>query len=121
MSRHQIYQKFSGENGIAPIGQNPLPGQNLARFQDDLFDRLLSQLRSADPSEASSKALYDQILNEFFKQQPLIMINQAVDPTSNNTAWWSGWPTNKDLYISPNNWWGQFLFVISHPKPTGKR
>jgi peptide/nickel transport system substrate-binding protein len=119
---YQLYQKyFNGENGIAPLGQNALPGQTFMRFQDDQFNRLLGQLRSADPNEPGTKNLYDQILNEFFKQQPLIMVNQVLGGTPNNTTWWTGWPTSKNLYDTPNNWWGQFLFVVSHLQPTGKR
>lgn len=119
----QVYTLFSGAQGIAAIGQKPLViGQNNERFQSDEYDHLLSQLASVDPTSSGAKPLYDQMLNEFFKQMPIIMINQMLDGFSNNTTWWTGWPTNNkgDLYITPNNWWGQFLFVMGRLKPTGK-
>lgn len=122
MDPYQVYASFSGARGIADIGKVPLPvGQNPYRFKNDAFDKLLARVEAVNPESSGAKRLYDQILEMFFKLQPIIMINQMLDPFSNNTTYWKGWPTDKDLYITPNNWWGQFLFVLSHLKPTGKR
>jgi peptide/nickel transport system substrate-binding protein len=122
MDPYQVYTSFSGAKGVAAIGQPPLAvGQNPYRFQNDDFDGLLARVDGIDPNSPSAKGAYDQLLDAFFKLQPIIMVNQMLDPFSNNTTWWSGWPTNDNLYITPNNWWGQFMFVVSHLKATGKR
>jgi peptide/nickel transport system substrate-binding protein len=61
----------------------------------------------------------DAALRAYYKALPAIPIIQTTYPAAFNTTYWTGWPTNENLYHVPLNWWGQFLFVIGNLKPTG--
>lgn len=116
----QLYDKFLKINA-APIGQLAPAGWDAPRLQDPTLSDLAQKLDNVTPdlSNAGTKHLYDQALAEYMKQLPFIVVNQKVIPAVFNTKYWTGWPTNQNLYQVPSNWWGQFMFVIGKLQPAG--
>jgi peptide/nickel transport system substrate-binding protein len=89
------------------------------RFKDPQFDSLVDKMALTSPTAASSKPTYDSALEQFFIQQPVITYLQTVYTHVFNTTYWTGWPTDDNLYNVPSDWWGQFMFVIGNLKPAG--
>jgi peptide/nickel transport system substrate-binding protein len=103
-----------------PVGKNAAD-KNIPRYRNAAMDKLTNQLDNLDPESPQAKPLMEQALTEYFETLPCIPVIQTAYPAYYNTAYWSGWPTEQDLYQVPNNWWGQFMFVIGKLKPTGRK
>jgi peptide/nickel transport system substrate-binding protein len=115
----QLYQQFLGNRAV-PIGQIATNG-NQVRLKDPAFDALASKVDVSDPTNPSNKALFDQTLAAYYKSLPAIPIIQTTYPVITNNTYWTGWPSDENLYQVPLNWWGQYLHVIGKLKPTGKQ
>lgn len=116
----QLYDKFLLST-YKPIGQLNPTGWDATRLKDDTLNSLTVKLDSMAPdlSNATTKTTYDDAFAEWMKQLPFIVVNQKTLPAIYNTKYWTGWPTNSNLYQVPSDWWGQFLFVIGKLQPTG--
>jgi peptide/nickel transport system substrate-binding protein len=103
-----------------PIGKNAAD-KNIPRYRNPEMDKLSNQLDNLDPESPEAKPLMEQALTEYYETLPCIPVIQTAYPAYYNTAFWTGWPTEENLYQVPNNWWGQFMFVIGKLKPTGRK
>ncbi|MBE1606187.1 ABC transporter substrate-binding protein [Actinopolymorpha pittospori] len=102
------------------IGTNAV-GRNQVRLRSPRLDQLSSQLDGMDPASPQAKQPLQQALAEYYRTLPVIPVIQTAYPAYYNTTYWKGWPTEDDLYQVPNNWWGQFMFVIGKLEPTGRK
>ncbi len=114
---NQLFTQFQSWRYV-PIGQTAVNG-NQVRLRDPELDEVTQKLDVADPTAPETKDLMDRALRAYYKTLPAIPIIQTTYPAAFNTTYWTGWPTNDNLYHVPLNWWGQFLFVIGNLKPTG--
>ncbi|EFH84659.1 ABC transporter substrate-binding protein [Ktedonobacter racemifer] len=103
-----------------PINQDASVGGNIQRVKYTDLDSLATQLDHTDPGSSANMALFNQALETYYKDMPIIPVTQTTYPTIFNTSYWTNWPTDDNLYQVPSNWWGQFLFVVGSLKPTGK-
>lgn len=102
------------------VGVNAV-GRNQVRFRNPEMDRIATRLTNLDPESAEAKPLLKQAMEIYYQTLPVIPVIQTAYPSYYNTTFWEGWPTQDDLYNVPNNWWGQFMFVIGRLTPTGKK
>jgi peptide/nickel transport system substrate-binding protein len=116
---NQLYN-FLQSRHAKKVGQNAV-GRNQVRLRDPELDRISRQLDNMDPESPDAKPLLEQALDEYYKALPVIPIIQTAYPAYYNTTFWTGWPTEDDIYQVPNNWWGQFMFVIGRLKATGQK
>lgn len=116
---NQLYVGLQGKYA-KKIGVNSV-GRNQVRLNDPKLDELSQRLAVMNPESPEAKPLMKQALAEYYKRLPVIPVIQTAYPSYYNTTYWKGWPTGDDLYQVPNNWWGQFMFVIGKLQPTGKK
>jgi peptide/nickel transport system substrate-binding protein len=115
----QLYTDWESAKA-KPIGTNAVD-KNKLRFKDAQLDALSRTLSELDPTSPEAKPLLDQALEIYFQKLPLIPSIQTGYPSFFNTTFWTGWPTDDDLYQVPLNWWSHFVFVIGRLKPTGQK
>jgi peptide/nickel transport system substrate-binding protein len=115
----QLYTNFEIRKYV-PIGQNAFSNQNQFRVKDKTLSDLAVKIDNIDPNDPKAKATFDQALEAYYKTLPWIPVYQTTYPSFFNTSYWTGWPTNDNLYNVPSNWWGQFMFVIGKLQPAGK-
>ncbi len=115
----QLYTDWESSKA-QPIGKNAA-GKNKMRFKDPAFDELSLKLAQVDPTSPEAKPLLDQALEIYFQKLPLMPVIQTGYPSYFNTAFWTGWPTDDDLYQVPLNWWSHFIFVLGKLKATGQK
>ncbi|WP_433004576.1 ABC transporter substrate-binding protein [Kribbella sp. CA-294648] len=115
----QLYTDWESSRA-RPIGKNAA-GKNKMRFRDPKFDEISQKLAGMDPNSEEAKPLLDQALEIYFQKLPLLPVIQTGYPQFFNTAFWTGWPTDEDLYEVPLNWWPHFTFVLARIKPTGQK
>ena len=111
----QGYVQFNSQY-YEPIGKNALV-YDWMRLKEPAFDATINKLNTESPTAASTQATFDEALRQFYTYQPAIPYLQTVYWHVTSTKYWTGWPTDKNLYQIPSNWWGQYLFVIGRLKP----
>lgn len=116
---YETYQGVSSAN-YQPIGTNALQGDDV-RLKDSTLDSLVTELGNDSPDDPKSKPTFAQALDEWYKQMPYVPTIQTIYTHQANTTYWTGWPSDSNLYIQPNNWWGSFMFVVGKLKPTGAK
>jgi peptide/nickel transport system substrate-binding protein len=114
----QLYTLFE-ERFYQPIGTRTTQG-NPTRTRIPELNEIAAKINRADPNDPANKATFDQGLDVFMKNLPAIPVIQTVFPIAYNTTYWTGWPTNENLYNVPQWWWQQFIFVLGKIQPTGK-
>jgi peptide/nickel transport system substrate-binding protein len=115
---YQTYQKYNSAY-YTPIGKTATTGDDV-RLKDGTLDSLIERLKGVSPNGSAAKAIYRDALDEWYRAMPVVPYLNTLYTHQANTLYWTGWPTNDDLYQPPNNWWGTFLFVIGNLKPSGK-
>lgn len=113
----QVYNEFN-DAYLEPIGQQALTGNNV-RLKDPTFTGYVDKLAALSPTDAAAAPLFRDALDRYFYDLPCAPIAQMPTTMAFNTTFWTGWPTNSNLYQVPDNWWGQFMFVIGKLQPTG--
>jgi peptide/nickel transport system substrate-binding protein len=116
---NQLYNKFEGRL-YKPVGTRTPANDDETRTRLPEFDAIVAKLNNVDPSDPKNKPLFDQGLNVFMKNLPATPSIQTTYPLAFNTTYWTGWPTQDNIYNVPANWWAQFIFVIGKLQPTGK-
>jgi len=115
----QLYRNLQSDRAV-PVGKNAV-GRNNVRLRDKRLDELSKQLANMDPTSNEAKQLLAKALEIYYEDLPVIPIIQTGYPQYFNTAFWTGWPTDNDLYQVPLNWWGHFMFVIGKIQPSGRK
>ena len=116
----QLYTDWESSKA-QPIGKNAA-GKNKMRFKDPKLRRVVgSSWPSWTRPAPEAKPLLDQALEIYFQKLPLMPVIQTGYPSYFNTAFWTGWPTDDDLYQVPLNWWPHFIFVLGKLKATGQK
>jgi peptide/nickel transport system substrate-binding protein len=117
---YQTYRKYDGST-YEPIGKRVIGGGNDVRLKSEKLGKLVGSMTEVEPGGAEAERLYEQALEEWYTQMPVVPYIDTIYTHHANTTYWTGWPTNDDLYQPPNNWWGNFMFVIGEIAPTGKK
>ncbi|MGH2534587.1 MAG: ABC transporter substrate-binding protein [Thermomicrobiales bacterium] len=112
---NELYDNFESEDAV-PLETRATRG-NASRMQIPELDEIVAQLSVVSPDDPANQPLFDQGLEIFMRNLPAIPSIQTVFPFTFGTAYWTGWPTQDNLYNIPVNWWAQFLFVIGSLQP----
>jgi peptide/nickel transport system substrate-binding protein len=115
----QLYTDWESSKA-QPIGKNAAQ-KNKMRFRDPAFDEISKKLSGMDPDSEEAKPLLAQALEIYFQKLPLLPVIQTGYPQFFNTAFWTGWPTDDDLYEVPLNWWPHFILVLGKIQATGQK
>jgi peptide/nickel transport system substrate-binding protein len=115
----QLYTNFRASLITTPIGKTT-PGSNDVRLKWPALDNATAKLTALPPTATSAKPIFTEALDQWYQAMPAVPSVQTTYTHLFNTTYWTGWPTADDLYQVPNNWWGQFMFVVGSLKATGK-
>ena len=112
--------RLGEQTGPCPIGKNAVNGNKYA-LQEPEFDEVAKKLDGCDPTDPRQQAAARQGAGAYFQELPLLPVIQTDYPSYFNTTFWTGWPTDEDLYQVPLNWWAHFIFVLGKLEATGQR
>lgn len=116
---YQLYSQFDSKYYV-PVGKTDTQS-NSERLKDPKLTEDIKKLSSLSPTADEAKPIFEDALTHWYEAMPVIAEIQTTYTHQFNTTYWTNWPTNDNLYQVPNNWWGQFMFVIGSLKPTGKK
>jgi len=102
----QIYRDWFSGDYTQPVGTQLEPGEwNFARYANDEVDAAV-QAAAATDDEAAKAEAYATIQEHIVNDLPYIPLVVNASQTFYNTADYTGWPTEEDLYMFPPSWQG---------------
>lgn len=115
----QVYNEFN-DKYFEAVGKNANVG-DAPRLRDATFSKYMDELAVMNPNATEAVPIFDKALDRYFADLPAVTSIQTLYTHQFNTTFWTGWPTDNNLYQVPANWWGQFMFVVGTLKATGAK
>ncbi|MGO2660380.1 ABC transporter substrate-binding protein [Mycetocola reblochoni] len=104
MGNGDIYQAFNSllsSDFYVPVGEST--ANNFARYRSDDADRLLAEYRST-VDEGRQGEIVDELQNIVYDELPVIGMYYGGSWGLYNDAKFTGWPTEDDPYMIPQNY-----------------
>jgi peptide/nickel transport system substrate-binding protein len=100
---------------FVPLGENaPWYERNSFRYQNPEFDAIVDQMLALPPdAEAELIPLFQQAMEIWLRDLPVIPLVQAPALVPFNSTYWQGWPTAEDPWNMPVSWWATFNLVLN--------
>ena len=109
-------QYFSGQS-TAPVGEDPVSGQNYARYQNADVDAAVA-VAAGTLDETIKKDAYAKIQAQIAEDLPYIPVVLNASQAFFNVDRFTGWPTEGDLYANPLPYLSAAsAIVLTHLKP----
>lgn len=105
-------RNFTGK--AAPANERPQTDiTNGFRWSNQRYTDLVKEIgglqwddpKLMDDTKEALKILYDEL--------PAIPAAQARKLVPFNNKYWTGWPTKDNYYMTPTNWWNNFIWTIT--------
>lgn len=98
-----------------PLGENaPWYERNSFRYQNPDFDAIVDQMLLLPPdAQAELIPLFQQAMEIWLTELPVIPIVQAPALVPFNSTYWQGWPTAENAWNMPVSWWATFNLVLT--------
>ncbi|HEV8637441.1 MAG TPA: ABC transporter substrate-binding protein [Chloroflexota bacterium] len=90
---------------------------NLWGYKNPEYDAVVDKIRLLPPGDAGLKPLTRQALEMRLRDLPFIPLAQQFRVVPYSTKYWTNWPTAKNNYFHPPNWWNCFLIPVLNIKP----
>ncbi|WP_194420347.1 ABC transporter substrate-binding protein [Microbacterium abyssi] len=117
----QIYRDWFGGEAVAStsaVGSEVPTGRwNFSRYSNPVVDEAVQAAIGTD-DEATKLELYGTIQNEIVRDLPYIPLVINATQTFYNSADYTGWPTEEDLYAFPPSWGAIAAgYILQHLEP----
>jgi len=100
---YYLYNNFFSTANTAKVGE--AAPVNVARFSDPAVDDALAVLKSTNPDDTTARQeQFDIIQDAIVEDMPYIPILTGGTTSEFNSADFTGWPTEDDLYAFPAIW-----------------
>jgi peptide/nickel transport system substrate-binding protein len=107
---------------FAPKGERLQGGNqfNTPRWKSpksEEFSKITDQVSLLAPGDPKIEPLFRQALDLWLQELPNFPIQQQFRIVPYNTTYWTNFPTAKNNYIHPPNWWMTTLLIVMNVKP----
>jgi peptide/nickel transport system substrate-binding protein len=104
---------FTGK--AAPMGQTPKGNgiDNGFRWYNQQYTDLVAQIGTTKLDDPKLLDLTKQALAILYDELPALPSAQARKLVPFNTKYWTGWPTNANYYMTPTDWWDNFVVTMT--------
>ncbi len=99
---YYLYNYFFDSESGAPVGESA--GNNYARYDNPAVDEALDELATLSFDDEARQSHFDTIHTEIVRDMPYIPILTGGTTSVWNTADFTGWPSDDDLYAFPAVW-----------------
>ena len=83
------------------------------------YDKAVDAMGMLPAGDERIKPLFRTALELWLKDVVVIGLTQQLRVVPYTTKYWTNWPTEKNGYFHPPNWWQCFLMVVLKIKPAG--
>lgn len=94
------YDQYFTTTASAPVGEEPTKGQNYSRYTNSVVDEAVKRA-GATQDEAIKQQAYAAIQTEIARDLPYIPVVLNASQSFFNTADFTGWPSESDMYAAP--------------------
>lgn len=81
------------------------------------FEAAVAELFATNPEDPAADALYEEALYQFMRQMWGTPLVERTFTQTQSNMWWTGWPSDDNLYVPPFNWPPTFKFVLFELEP----
>ena len=99
---------------IKPIGE--LAPNNIWGWKNEEYDKLVNEMQTIAPGDPKEHELFRKALEIRLKELPILSLTQQQRVVPYTTRYWTNWPTAKNDYHQPPNWWQNFLILVTNIK-----
>jgi peptide/nickel transport system substrate-binding protein len=116
---YYVYNYFFSSASGAPVGE--AAGNNFARYADPAVDEAIAQLALLNPDDTAARQPHlDAIQTAIVQDMPYVPVLTGGTTSVWNTAGYTGWPTEDDLYAFPAIWSAfDAAEIFKHLEPQG--
>lgn len=101
---------------LKPIGERATAG-NWVRLDSEELTSVIEQMEVTSPDDPAIEELYREAFRLYLENLPAIPVVQTTFVMPFNSHYWTGWPSEDDLYAVPFTWWPEFKFVLFELEP----
>ncbi|MEJ1159152.1 ABC transporter substrate-binding protein [Prosthecomicrobium sp. N25] len=114
----QTLEHFHGKYAAA-AGQKVTNPRSYTRYSNPELDAVLNKMEAVTPSpkDPAYMALVRDATRIFLRDLPEITLAEEFHVVTNNTTYWTGFPTAADPYVAPYLPWEGFALVVHRLKP----
>jgi peptide/nickel transport system substrate-binding protein len=102
---------------IKPVGERH--SGNYVNWKNADYDKAVEAIGSLPAGDERIKPLFRQALELWLRDIPVLALTQQLRVVPYSTKYWTNWPSEKNGYFHPPNWWQCFLQVVIKVKPAG--
>ena len=114
------YDQYFTTTASAKVGEEPTKGQNYSRYTNPIVDDAVKQA-GATQDEGIKKTAYAAVQTEIARDLPYIPVVLNASQSFFNTADFTGWPSESDMYAAPLPYLSTAsAVVLTHLRPVKK-
>lgn len=102
-----------------PTGQPAPISWATSRYRNTDYDAVVEKISPLKVDDPQTLTLFDQAMDLWFKDLPMIYVSQLIIRYPMNTTYWTGYPSNKDPFGFPHSWQQELMKTIIKLQPTG--
>jgi len=87
------------------------------RYNNTELNAITDQLLTMSPDDPAAAALYEQGIYIMMRDLVTIPAVEKMFVQTFSTSYWTGWPSDENMYHVPYIWWPEFIFVLFQIKP----
>lgn len=102
-----------------PIGEYQNSGDRTrSRLQDPRLDALTDEMAVTDPDSQGYLDLVEDALDVWYENLPAVPVVEKMFVQTFSDKYWTGWPTEDNMYHVPYQWWPEIMFVLFELEPS---
>jgi len=103
-----------------PIGEIQNSGDRTkSRLKAPELDAIADKMAVTDPDSREYQELAKKGMDVWFQNLPSVPAVEKMFVQTFSDKYWTGWPTEGNMYHVPYQWWPEFIFVLFNLRPAG--
>jgi peptide/nickel transport system substrate-binding protein len=101
-----------------PTGQPAASWWATGRWKNAEYDKLVDAIAPLKVEDPKTVETFAKAMDIWFSEMPMVFVSQLIIRYPMSTEYWTGWPSDKDVYGFPHSWQAEFLKTIIKLQPT---
>lgn len=102
-----------------PTGEPAPISWATSRYRNSDYDGIVGKISPLAVDDPKTLEYFDQAMDLWFKDLPMIYVSQLIIRYPMNTTYWSGWPSKDKPYGFPHSWQQELMKTLFALQPTG--
>lgn len=113
-----FFESFHSKHA-RPLGEYQTSGdRGRSRLKSEKIDAVAEELAALDPEDPEYMSVAKTGLDTWFEELPAVPFIEKMFVQTFSDMYWTGWPTEDNMYHVPYQWWPSFIFVLFNLEPS---